>query len=153
MEIISFSGRGPNTTYTIKEGDRTFRIEGTDNLPDGLFRKWRNRQAAICMRRNRQAGGVQQEQQDVEQQHELQAEGNASKETKEAGTMTDESEGEKALKMITCKICLDQQVQRLVVPCGDLAVCADCLNGATDKQRTCPMCRTEIKDHFGVNLS
>ncbi|KAM9321017.1 baculoviral IAP repeat-containing protein 2 [Gastrophryne carolinensis] len=49
----------------------------------------------------------------------------------------------------TCKICMDQEVSIVFIPCGHLAVCKDC----APSLRKCPICRGIIKGTVRTFLS
>ncbi|KAI8742857.1 baculoviral IAP repeat-containing protein 7, partial [Biomphalaria glabrata] len=40
-----------------------------------------------------------------------------------------------------CKICLDQEVAVVFLPCGHLVSCTDCASA----MKACPVCRTDVK--------
>ena len=48
-----------------------------------------------------------------------------------------------------CKICLQEEVQMVFIPCGHTVTCEDCAECLTDKkpqnQRKCPVCRKNIE--------
>jgi len=44
----------------------------------------------------------------------------------------------------TCKICFDNVVNCVILPCGHLAICMDCSNGLRRHSRQCPVCRGPI---------
>lgn len=153
MEVISTQKRGPQTIYTVKEGDRILTIDRA-NLPQDVFQRWRNRQAAECMRRKRAKA--------KEQQHQVE---NADTELTnppldltsapdEAGTSKQDQQvsaaAQRALNMIMCKICSVEEVKKILMPCGHLVVCSKCLTIAMSQRAVCPYCRTPIKDHFGA---
>ena len=156
MEVVSTSGRGPNTVYLVRDGSQERSIIGAKNLPPEVFQRWRNRQAAACMRRARER---HRQQRDSNTEADDQPEGVGGSEGEAPTTrVSDQSlfigdkqvDAQKALELITCKICQDQQVQRLIVPCGHLIFCAQCLSTEMTLRKKCPICREEIKDHFGV---
>lgn len=37
MEVISTTGRGPNTIYTVREGGKEWAVRGSSNLPPEVF--------------------------------------------------------------------------------------------------------------------
>lgn len=151
MEVISTSGRGPHTVYTVREGDREWTITGASNLPAEVFQRWRQRQAAVCMRRARERTRQQRDQQpEASAEVRTSQEAGPSRDKEQTGS-TGMTDGERALLMITCKICQDREVNRLIVPCGHLVFCADCLNMELTLRKKCPICREEIRDYFGVN--
>lgn len=156
MEVVSTEGRGPQTIYTVKEGERVWTISKSE-LPQDVFHRWRNRQAAICMRRKREqaranTGSDQQNNLESasrqlnlpEQSSDLQRP-STSNETSAISTL-----GQRAIDIITCKICQDNEVKKMIIPCGHLVFCASCLTKAMSQNNTCPICRTVIRDHFGV---
>lgn len=49
----------------------------------------------------------------------------------------------------TCKICLDEDVAIVFLPCGHMAACASCAPAL----RKCPICRTFIKGTVRAILS
>lgn len=51
--------------FTVKDGNRIFEIIGSKNLPAGLYKKWRNRQAAVCMSRKREKEREESDNQDT----------------------------------------------------------------------------------------
>lgn len=160
MEVVSSEGRGLHTRYLVREGDREWTVTGAKNLPKDVFDRWRNRQSSECMRRARDKLRERRIQQPKEpsgnsepQEIELQE----TRASQEAGPSTGrqqvvvESDEQRALRMITCKICQDRQVQRLIIPCGHLILCAECLSIEMSLRKVCPVCRVQIRDHFGVN--
>ncbi|KAH9488695.1 Baculoviral IAP repeat-containing protein 7 [Bulinus truncatus] len=44
-------------------------------------------------------------------------------------------------QQIMCKICLDNDVSVVFLPCGHLVSCADCANA----MRNCPVCRSNVR--------
>ena len=48
-----------------------------------------------------------------------------------------------------CKICLEEEVQMVFIPCGHTVSCQECAQCLTDKkpqnQRKCPVCRKNIE--------
>ena len=157
MEVISTEKRGPQTIYTVREGERVWKLT-RDELPPDVFHRWRNHQAALCMRRKRaqaketnssinhgeQAGPATSEQQNQPPPSET----GAPERTKSPTGPSDAAIS--ALNMMTCKICKENKVQRLIVPCGHLVLCSDCLTKVMATKKQCPFCRKEVKDHFGV---
>ncbi|XP_053564555.1 baculoviral IAP repeat-containing protein 2 [Bombina bombina] len=49
----------------------------------------------------------------------------------------------------TCKVCMDQEVSIVFIPCGHLVVCKDCAHSL----RKCPICRGTIKGTVRTFLS
>ncbi|XP_008048328.1 baculoviral IAP repeat-containing protein 3 [Carlito syrichta] len=49
----------------------------------------------------------------------------------------------------TCKVCMDQEVSIVFIPCGHLVVCKDCASSL----RKCPICRGTIKGTVRTFLS
>lgn len=46
----------------------------------------------------------------------------------------------------TCVICMDKEVDHVMVPCGHLCVCSGCVKQLkAEKLTTCPVCRTKPK--------
>jgi hypothetical protein len=43
-----------------------------------------------------------------------------------------------------CKVCLDEEKDTLIMPCGHLCVCKDCSIMLKEKNPLCPMCRQAI---------
>ena len=41
----------------------------------------------------------------------------------------------------TCKVCLFEPKDTLLMPCGHFCVCKDCANALKEKSPLCPMCR------------
>ena len=50
-------------------------------------------------------------------------------------------ENEKLKEQSFCKVCLDDIVSIVFLPCGHLVTCADCAPAL----RKCPICRADIK--------
>lgn len=150
--------------YTVKESERVWTIVGRANLPDDVFKQWRKRQSAECMRKKRAL-----ERQDKQQisgapnvDRELQRPPLSDvRSSQEAGTSKEQPENplknseeerakERAVSMITCKVCQDAEVKRIIIPCGHVVFCASCLTRAMSVKAKCPICRSVIVDHFGV---
>ncbi|XP_071818505.1 uncharacterized protein [Apostichopus japonicus] len=55
---------------------------------------------------------------------------------------------EKLREKNLCKICLDNDIEMLFLPCKHLVTCADCAT----RIDTCPICRTEIDDKIYVYM-
>lgn len=49
----------------------------------------------------------------------------------------------------TCKVCMDQEVSVVFIPCGHLVVCKDC----APSLRKCPICRGTVKGTVRTFLS
>ncbi|XP_071818496.1 uncharacterized protein [Apostichopus japonicus] len=72
-------------------------------------------------------------------------------EAESAVTVTGDLESqeiEKLREKNLCKICLDNDVEVLFLPCKHLVTCADCAT----RIDTCPICRTEIDDKIYVYM-
>lgn len=54
MEVIKSESTPEGTIFTVKDGERIFKVNGSANLPAGTYKRWRNRKAAECMRRKRE---------------------------------------------------------------------------------------------------
>ena len=156
MEVVSTTGRGPNTIYTVKDGDTTRTIRGRANLPDDVFERWRKRQAAQCMARKRSRQSGQQDEsapntetQDLAQQPFIDlTSSQESRVAKQPSQPVDKGPSQRALNMITCKVCTDAEVKKIIIPCGHLVFCSDCLTKAMHRNPSCPICRASIRDHF-----
>ena len=48
----------------------------------------------------------------------------------------------------TCKICMDNEVEVVLLPCGHSVSCVNC----ADKLKNCPVCRKFIKRIVGTFL-
>jgi E3 ubiquitin-protein ligase MGRN1 len=44
-----------------------------------------------------------------------------------------------------CLVCLDEEKDTVVMPCGHLCVCSDCGKGLVKNKHTCPVCRGHIQ--------
>lgn len=164
MEVVSTEGRGPNTVYTVREGERVWKIGGKDKLPNDVFQRWRNKQAAECMRRKRarqqredEASGKPQTDADKDSGLPLtevrsSQEAGPSKSAQQVEDPVVIAAAKRALNLTTCKICNEEQVQRLIVPCGHLVLCAKCLSVEMTQRSRCPICRADIADHFAVKM-
>lgn len=171
MEVISTMKRGPQTLYTVKEGERVWIIERSE-LPDAVFKRWRQYQAAECMRKKRarergeqpatssrdqdEAGPSWQEPSEREMVNEARAVQQAEQLVQQNRDAEQVRQVDKAayqaLSKITCKVCKFNEVKNVLWPCGHLVVCPECLRGCMATNRTCPVCRTQIKDHLCVFL-
>ena len=49
-----------------------------------------------------------------------------------------------------CKICMEEDISIVFLPCGHLCCCSNCANHPSVKK--CPTCRGEIKNKFKVFL-
>ncbi len=43
-----------------------------------------------------------------------------------------------------CLVCLDEEKNTVVMPCGHLCICSDCGKGLIKAKHTCPVCRGHI---------
>lgn len=166
MEVISTSGRGPNTIYTVKDGDRVWKITGKDNLPPEVFRRWRNKQAAVCMRNARERGRRRSISDDAGPSQPVSREPLAAQSVETSCSQNQEAPVDKqsspkdderdaassALEKITCKICREKQVAKIVIPCGHAIMCGECADIAIAQKPSCPWCRTKIEDHMVIKL-
>ena len=50
----------------------------------------------------------------------------------------------------TCVVCMDKQADYVIVPCGHLCICADCIRQVNNK---CPICRITFSNHYRVYIS
>lgn len=161
MEVISTERRGASTIYVVREGDRTFTLT-RQQVPDDVFKRWRNFQAADCNRRRRErerqnrirdeesaqqgtSTGVEETQQPLRL-----SQSNEAK-TQEQPQVNDKA-SQRAIDMITCKICMDAEVRKVIIPCGHLVFCGPCFKSAMSQKAVCPICRSEIKDYFRAIL-
>lgn len=167
MEVISTYRRGPQTVYTVREGERVWMLDRAD-LPDDVFKRWRNKQASECMRRKRAKEKEDRQQgedsnevnQDpvthIECQSSSAAESSGKVGPIHRGTESPQKQvdgaAHKALSKITCKICHQEEVKKILLPCGHLVVCAACLTRLMAVKAECPLCRAKIVDHFGAFL-
>lgn len=157
MEVVSASRRGPHTIYTVKEGDRVWQVERKD-LPDDVFHRWRNFQAAECMRRRRQRERTQQI--EAVQPNEPATDRRSSQEPgpSNAGQTSSSQQQRDAVSIterLTCTFCCSNEVNRIIFPCGHLIFCDICLTKhmeLSEQGNKCPYCRKTIKDSFGVIL-
>lgn len=136
MEIIKSEGRGRSTVYTVKDGNQEKKLT-TNEVPDDIIKKWRNKQSASCMRRKRTTA---QSQPDAPPEVQVRA-------APQPGSSSDQQTAD---EKITCKICRDAESSRAIFPCGHLAFCGPCLTKAMSQKNTCPICRKDIKDHLRV---
>lgn len=165
MEVISTEKRGPQTIYTVKEGDRIWTVAKSE-LPEGVFKRWRNLQAARCMRNKRarncqdlgestreeSAEVVQQASLPNVQRQSVEVQTSQKPDNSSGGQQKQDGAGQRAIDMITCKVCHDEEVKKMIIPCGHLVFCGSCLTKAMSQKNECPICRTEIRDHFGVKM-
>lgn len=173
MEVVFTSGRGPNTIYTVQEEGRVWTIRGRDNLPPGVFKRWRNKQAAECMRKNRekdkQRGASEPQpvarepspiliedsppahQAPLTERRSVQQEKRSSQEASTSkGSQQDAANS--ALQKVTCKVCRDKQVEKVLLPCGHAIMCGKCTDIAISQNPACPWCRLKIQDHMIIKL-
>lgn len=205
MEVLSTSGRGAHTLYRVRRGGQLLTLT-REELPEGVFRRWRRHQAAMGMRRGRErqsnepqpahsAQTIRRHVQDGHQDnpidltrspsspqavpaktedkdtqvyvdecsHELVSQRPGSSglsrrsPSPEVSIVTEERETQvdfdkRVRDLVKCKVCKEVEVQKLVVPCGHLVMCDNCLKMWLSQKNQCPLCRTDIKDHFGVFL-
>lgn len=52
----------------------------------------------------------------------------------------DQNEAEKE-----CLVCLTEEKNTVIMPCGHMCVCLDCGNGLVKAKHTCPICRGNIQ--------
>ena len=43
-----------------------------------------------------------------------------------------------------CLVCLDEDKDTVIMPCGHLCVCSDCGKGLVKNKHVCPICRGHI---------
>jgi len=43
-----------------------------------------------------------------------------------------------------CLVCLDEEKNTVIMPCGHLCICAECGKGLVKNKHTCPVCRGHI---------
>ena len=49
----------------------------------------------------------------------------------------------------TCKICLNNQQNHVIIPCGHL-ICSDCVKSLDQHQKKCPICRGRFTKHINI---
>lgn len=49
-----------------------------------------------------------------------------------------------------CKICLDNELDVLVMPCKHLCLCSECADMIKNKGQNCPMCRSAVDELIKV---
>jgi ankyrin repeat protein len=54
---------------------------------------------------------------------------------------------------MTCKICMQNQINCVLLTCGHLVVCKDCSLGVVQTSNQCPVCRAPIKSIAPIFLS
>lgn len=171
MEVINTSRRGPQTLYTVKEGERVWVVERSE-LPDAVFKRWRQYQAAECMRKKRarergeqvatssrdedEAGPSRQEPDGREEVDEARPDHQPEQPVQQNQAIEQMRQLDRAayqaLSKLTCKVCKFSEVKHVLWPCGHLVVCPDCLRGIMATNQVCPLCRTEITDHLCIFL-
>jgi len=52
-----------------------------------------------------------------------------------------EEENRKLKEARTCRVCMDQEINTVFLPCGHLSCCESCAKSLTD----CPICRNVIR--------
>lgn len=57
----------------------------------------------------------------------------------------------KASEDDTCVICCDKKCDSLILPCGHLGFCSDCLENWYANKKCCPVCRTEPSFYKKIN--
>ncbi|TMW39839.1 hypothetical protein DOY81_015081, partial [Sarcophaga bullata] len=72
-----------------------------------------------------------------------------SKQTDKKDRFLLEEENRKLKDARLCKVCLDEEVGVVYLPCGHLVTCVQCAPGVNQ----CPMCRTAIKGFVRTYLS
>lgn len=167
MEVIDSTRRGPQAIFTVRVGD-TVKVITREELTDEAFKNWRRKQARECMQRNRANKKNADPEANVSDEHlscermseptnkkrprQVSNQQESAKTSKSEGTQADDEVGDRAISMITCKVCRDAEVKKLLMPCGHLAICAACLKRTMAIDNRCPICRAKIKDHFGAFL-
>ncbi len=63
-----------------------------------------------------------------------------------AGGVIDDSEGKE------CLICLSEEKNTIIMPCGHLCVCSECGKQIKEKNYNCPVCRGDIRSLIPFNL-
>ena len=43
-----------------------------------------------------------------------------------------------------CLVCLTEEKNTVIMPCGHMCVCLECGNGLVKAKHTCPICRSNI---------
>lgn len=179
MEVLFTSGRGANTIYTVQEGGRVWTIRGRNSLPPEVFKAWRNKQAKNCMRNSREKEKQRDTNEDTDEPQ-LAASGTApvviqiensppvrqvpfvekqvlqqdKRSSQEAGTSkgSQQDAANSALQKVTCKVCRDKQVEKILIPCGHAIMCGKCTDISISQKPACPWCRIEIQDHMVIKL-
>jgi baculoviral IAP repeat-containing protein 7/8 len=58
-------------------------------------------------------------------------------------------ENQRLIDVLTCKVCMDSEIDEVLIPCGHFVSCQIC----NSKLRLCPICRSPVKATFKAFLS
>jgi hypothetical protein len=58
-------------------------------------------------------------------------------------------ENQRLIDVRTCKVCMDSEIEEVLIPCGHFVSCQIC----NSKLRLCPICRSPVKATFKAFLS
>lgn len=162
MRVVSTTGRGPATVYTLTDGERTWQTTGRAEIPEEVFKKWRQFQAARCMKVKRENALACRVKTEAETKPNIQQvkleEAKSSK--LDASVQTEEQRAivgpvvnaTRAQNLVICKVCHESEVNQLIIPCGHLVFCRDCLLRDLTQRNVCPICREKINDYIAVRM-